>query len=107
MKIYFERGALHPLSEFLNMVPPTVIINRDGYKNMIADAKIALHNKWNIYTNDISLLGASELFGEKFLHDIMIRNDKSEWVKFNPYILKKLEKPITIEQYFRRYVCKN
>lgn len=105
MKIYFERGALHPLSEFLNIVPPTVIINRDGYKHMIMDAKNALHNKWNIYTNDISLLGASELFGEKFLHDIMIRNDKGEWIKFNPHMLKKLEKPITIEQYFRRYVC--
>ena len=107
MKIYFERGSLHPLHEFLNMMPPTIIINRDGYKNMIADAKTALHNKWNIYTNDISLLGASELFGEKFLHDIMIRNDKGEWIKFNPHMLKKLEKPITIEQYFRRYICKN
>ena len=105
MKIYFERGALHPLSEFLNIIPPTVIINRDGYKNMIADAKTALHNRWNIYTNDISLLGASELFGEKFLHDIMIRNDKGEWIKFNPHLLKKLEKPIAIEQYFRRYIC--
>ena len=105
MKIYFERGALHPLSEFLNIMPPTIIINRDGYKSMIADAKTALHNRWNIYTNDISLLGASELFGEKFLHDIMIRNDKGDWIKFNPHVLKKLEKPITIEQYFRRYIC--
>ena len=107
MKIYFEIGSLRPLTQFLNMEVPRVISNINGYSSMIKDATNALHNKWNIYTNDISLLGASELFGEKFLHDIMIRNDKGEWIKFNPHMLKKLEKPISIEQYFRRYICKN
>lgn len=105
MKIYFELGPLHHLSEFLNITPPIIITSVNGYATMIADAANAIKNKWDIYTNDISLLGAGEVFGDRFLHHIMIRDNNKVWVEFNPHILRKLAKPIEIEQYFRRNIC--
>lgn len=105
MRIYFEKESLHPIHEFINMVPPRIILGNDGYANMIKDAETAIKNKWDIYTNNISLLGATELFGARFLHKIMIRDDKGAWVELNPHLLHKLETPINIEQYFRKYIC--
>lgn len=105
MKIYFETKELKPLSQFMNMPIPRVISSNNGYRNMICDAATCIKNGWDIYTNDISLLGASELFGDRFLHKIMIRNSNNSWVELNHHVLRKLSKPINIEQYFRRYIC--
>ena len=107
MKIYFELGELKPLTQFINIPCPRIITCNNGYKNMIIDATICIKNRWDIYTNEIALLGSHELFGEKFLHKIMIRDDDSDkWIELNPNIISKLAKPINIEQYFRRFICK-
>ena len=105
MKIYFEIGPLRSLTQFMNMEVPRVISNTNGYSTMINDAAISLKNHWDIYTNELSLLGAGQIFGNKFMHQIMIRNEKDEWIQVNSHLIRKLETPINIEQYFRRNIC--
>ena len=105
MKIYFEIGPLRSLTQFMNMEVPRVISNINGYASMIKDASTSLKNHWDIYTNELSLLGAGEIFGNRFMHQIMIRNENDEWVQVNSHLIRKLETPINIEQYFRRNIC--
>lgn len=105
MNIYFETGPLHSILEFTNMLPPNILNSSNGYRSMVLDAKNCIKNKWDIYTNDISLLGSIEIFGESFKHNIYIRNTKNKWVKFNSYLIKKLNHPQNIEKYFKKYIC--
>ena len=105
MKIYFEIGPLRSLTQFMNMEDPRVISNINGYATMIKDAATTIKNNWNIYTNELSLLGAGEIFGNRFMYQIMIRNENDQWIQVNSHLIRKLETPINIEQYFRRNIC--
>lgn len=105
MKIYFETGPLRSLTQFMNMEVPRVISNINGYAAMIKDTATCINNHWDIYTNELSLLGAGEIFGNRFMHQIMICNENDQWIQVNPHLIRKLETPINIERYFRRNIC--
>ena len=105
MKIYFETGPLRSLTQFVNIEVPKIISCINGYAAMVKDAATSLQNHWDIYTNELSLLGAGEIFGNRFMHQIMIRNEFDQWIQVNSHLIRKLETPINIEQYFRRNIC--
>lgn len=107
MKIYFEIGSLRALHEVDLELGDTLYVATCscGYSNMIIDTLAALRNKRNIYTNELSLLGATELFGKRFLHELYIRNDKNKWTRVNRHLIDKLGSPIAIQEYARKYIC--
>ena len=75
---------------------------------MVKDTLTALKNKRNIYTNELALLGAPELFDKKFLHELYIRDDeKDKWVRVNKYLMDKLSSPIAVQEYARKYIYMN
>ena len=108
VKIYFETGPLDPLHEIDYKLCDTlyVISCRSGYRAMINEAGCAIKNQRNIYTNEVSLIGASELWGKIFMHEIWLKNpiDQS-WYRMNPHLIERLGKPEDIERYIRKYIC--
>ena len=60
-KIYFETGPLGPLHEIDYKLCETLYVAscRSGYRAMINDVRCAIKNKRHIYTNEVSLIGAS------------------------------------------------
>lgn len=71
---------------------------------MIIDTSTALRNKRNIYTNELALLGTTELFGKRFLHELYIRNDKNKCTRVNRHLIDKLSSPVAIQKYARKYI---
>lgn len=107
-RIYFETGSLDPLHEIDYKLGETLYVAscRSGYRAMINDVRNAVKNKRYIYTNEVSLIGASELWGKIFMHEIWLKNpNNKEWYKMNPHLIERLGKPEEIEHYIRRYIC--
>lgn len=108
MRIYFETGSLDPLHEIDYKLGEALYVASccSGYRAMINDVKNVVKNKRNIYTNEVSLIGASELWGKIFMHEIWLKDptDKS-WYRMNPHLIERLGKPEEIERYIRRYIC--
>ena len=107
-RIYFETGSLDPLHEIDYKLGETLYVAscRSGYRAMVNDVRNAIKNQKCIYTNEPSLIGASELWGKIFMHEIWLKNpDNKKWHKMNPHLIEKLGKPEEIEHYIRRYIC--
>lgn len=105
-RIYFEKGPMQPILELEEEIDRDFYFaeNICGYRTLINDIKQAATNKRDIYTNDLAVIGASELWGDQFLAELYLRNENNKWYKVNPYLLRKLKSPIEIEDYLRRHL---
>ena len=108
VKIYFETGPLdwlHKINYELNE-NLYVVTSDSGYRNMIRDTRTACKNGRNIYTNELSLIGAAELWGRVFMHEIWLKdNDSQKWHRMNPRLIERLRTPLEIQEYIRKYIC--
>lgn len=108
VKIYFETGQLGPLHEIDYKLGESLYVAscRSGYRAMINDVRCAIRNQRHIYTNEVSLIGASELWGRIFTHEIWLKNPTDQlWYRMNPHLIERLGKPEEIECYIRKYIC--
>ena len=107
-RIYFEIGPLEPLHEIDYKLGEALYVASciSGYRTMINNVESAIKNQRYIYTNEVSLIGASELWGNFFIHEIWLKNpNNKEWYRMNPSLIERLGKPEEIEHYIRRYIC--
>lgn len=106
IRIYFEKGPMQSILELEQEITTDFYFAKNicGYRTLINDIRQAATSKRDIYTNDLSVIGASELWGDQFLVELYLRNENNKWYKVNPYLLRKLKSPIEIEDYLRRHL---
>lgn len=107
-RIYFETGTLDPLQEINHKLGEALYVAscHSGYRVMINDVRDAIQNKKHIYTNEVSLIGESELWGRFFMSEIWLKNpNNKEWYKMNPHLIERLGEPEEVEHYIRKYIC--